>query len=124
MASAYVGVGEMVGDAVFRKAGRGLTDGVVATGVVVGGVLLAGDELLRVEELAVGAGADLVDDGGLEVDKDAARDVLARAGLGEEGVERVVTAADGLVRRHLAVGGNAVLEAVKLRGGEDGGIRV
>ena len=89
----------------------------MATGVVVGGVLLAGDELLRVEELAVGAGADLVDDGGLEVDKDAARDVLARAGLGEEGVERVVTAADGLVRRHLAVGGNAVLEAVKLRGG-------
>ena len=71
----------MVGDAVFRKAGRGLTDGVVATGVVVGGVLLAGDELLRVEQLAVGAGADLVDYRRLEVDVDGARNVLASAGL-------------------------------------------
>ena len=65
-------------------------------------------------ELAVGAGADLVDDGGLEVDEDGARHVLARAGLGEEGVERVVAAADGLVRGHLAVGLDAVLEAVEL----------
>ena len=32
----------------------------MATGEVVGGVLLAGDELLRVEELAVGTGADLL----------------------------------------------------------------
>ena len=37
-----------------------LADGVVAAGVVVGGVLLACDELFRVEELTVGAGADLV----------------------------------------------------------------
>ena len=32
----------------------------MAAGVIVGGVLLAGDELLGVEELAVGASADLV----------------------------------------------------------------
>ena len=31
-----------------------LTDGVVAAGEVVGGILLTGDQLLRVEELAVG----------------------------------------------------------------------
>ena len=37
-----------------------LADGVVAAGVVVGSVLLASDELLGVEELTVGAGADLV----------------------------------------------------------------
>ena len=37
-----------------------LADGVVAPSVVVGGVLLAGDQLLRVEELAVGASPDLV----------------------------------------------------------------
>ena len=30
-----------------------LTDGVVAAGEVVGGILLTGDQLLRVEELAV-----------------------------------------------------------------------
>lgn len=36
-----------------------LADGVVATGIVVGSILLAADELLGVEELLVGAVADL-----------------------------------------------------------------
>ena len=66
-------------------------------------VLFARDDLLRVVELAVRARADLVAHGGLKVDVDGARDVLARARLREEGVERVVAAADRLVRRHLAV---------------------
>ena len=47
----------------------------------------------------------------------AARDVLAGAGLAEEGVEGVVAAADGLVRGHLAVRLDAVLEAVQLPAG-------
>lgn len=71
--------------------------------VVVGGVLLAGNQLLGVEELAVGAGANLVDDGGLQVDKHGTGHVLARAGLGEESVERVVATTDGLVGGHLTV---------------------
>ena len=45
-----------------------MTDGVVAAGEVVGGILLTGDQLLRVEELAVGTRADLIDDGRLQVD--------------------------------------------------------
>ena len=77
-------------------------------------VFLAGDQLLWVEELTVGAGSDFVDDGWFEVNKDATWDVLASTSLGEEGVERVVAAANGLVGRHLAVRGNAVFEAVKL----------
>jgi hypothetical protein len=56
-----------------------LADGVVATSVVVRGILLAGDHLLGVEEGAVGAGADLVDDIGLEIAVDGARNVLAVA---------------------------------------------
>ena len=35
-------------------------DGVVTTGVVVGSILLAGDHLLRMEELTVGTGTDLI----------------------------------------------------------------
>ena len=101
-------------DAVEHQVDDLLADGVVAAGVVVGGVLLARDQLLRVVELAVGARADLVDDRRLEVDEHAARDVLARAGLREEGVEGVVAAANGLVRRHLPVRLDAVLEAVEL----------
>ena len=88
-----------------------LADGVVTARVVVGGILLARDDLLGVEQLAVGAGADLVADRRLEVDEDRARHVLARARLREEGVEGVVAAADRLVRGHLAVGLDAVLEA-------------
>jgi hypothetical protein len=56
-----------------------LSDGVVATGVVVRGILLACDHLLRVEEGAVRAGADLVDDVGLEIGVDGTGDILALA---------------------------------------------
>ena len=62
----------------------------MATGEVVSSILLPGDELLRVEELTVGATAHLVDDGGLKVDEDGPRHVLARTGLTEERVERIV----------------------------------
>jgi hypothetical protein len=91
-----------------------LTDGVVTAGIVVGSILLTGDELLRVVELTVGTGADLIDHGWLEIEEDGTWDVLASTSLGEEGVEGVVTATDGLVGRHLAVRLDAVLKAVKL----------
>ena len=47
------------------------------------------------------AGADLVHDGGLKIDEDGARDMLARAGLGEEGLEAValvLALVDGAIR--------------------------
>ncbi len=56
-----------------------LANGVVATGVVVGGILLAGDHVLGVEEAAVGAGADLIDDVGLEIAVDGAGNILSLA---------------------------------------------
>ena len=107
-------VGELA-DAVEAEVDDFLADGVVAAGVVVGGVFLAGDELLGVEELAVGAGADLVDDGGLEVEHNAAGDVLAGAGFREEGVVRVILDSDCLVGGHGTVGLDAVLLLLLLR---------
>jgi hypothetical protein len=56
-----------------------LANGVVATGVVVGSILLAGDHLLGVEETAVGTSADLIDDIGLEIAVDGAGNVLSLA---------------------------------------------
>merc|ERR1719281_2347587 len=109
-------VGELA-DAVEDEVDDLLADGVVATGVVVRSVFLAGDDLLRVVELAVGSGADFVAHGGLEVNVDGTGNVLASTSLGKEGVESIVTAADGLVGRHLAVGLNAVLEAVEFPAG-------
>ena len=91
-----------------------LTDGVVASGVVVGGVFLSGHQLFRVEQLSVGSSSDLVDDCGFQVDEDSSGDVFAGTGLTEEGVERIITASDGLVAGHLAIGLDSVLEAVQL----------
>ena len=39
---------------------------------VVRGVLLTGDQLLGMEQLAVSSGADFINDGGLEIDENGA----------------------------------------------------
>jgi hypothetical protein len=44
--------------------------------------------------------------------------MLSGAGLGEEGVEGVISTADGLVRRHLPVRLDAMLQAGKKRKSE------
>ena len=75
----------------------------MASGEVIGGVFLAADELFRVEELPIHTSPDLVDDGGLEVHEHGAWHVFPGTGLGEERVEGVVSAADGLVARHLSI---------------------
>jgi len=93
------------------------SDGVVTSGEVVGGILLSGDELLGVEQLSVGSGSDLIDDGGLEIEEDSAGDVLSGTSLGEEGVEGVVTTTDGLIGGHLTVGLDSVLEAEEFPAG-------
>ena len=91
-----------------------LSDGVVAASVVVGSILLAGDDLLGVVQLAVRSRADFIAHGGLEVDEDSTGNVLSRTSLGKEGVERIVSAADRVVTGHLAIRLDAVLEAVEL----------
>ena len=90
-------------DAVEDEVDDLLSDGVVSTGVVVGGILLSGDDLLGVVELPVGSGPHFVTDGGLEIDVDSTGDVLSGTGLREEGVESIISSADGLVGGHLAV---------------------
>jgi len=74
---------------------RTMDTGVVASGEVVGGVFLAGYELLRVEKLAVCTASDFVDDSGFKIDKDGARYMLARSGFAEESVEGVVRDSEG-----------------------------
>ena len=109
-------IGEL-SDSVEAEINNLLTDGVVTTGEVVGGVLLTRDELLGVEELSVGTGTDLIDDGGLEIEEDSAGDVLASTSLGEEGVESIIATTDGLIGGHLTVRLNTVLEAEEFPAG-------
>lgn len=56
-----------------------LPNGVVATSIVVRRILLASDHLFGVEQVAVGTGAHLVDDVGLEIAVDGTGNVLALA---------------------------------------------
>ena len=90
-----------------------LTDGVVSTSVVIRGILLSGDELLGMVQLSVRSRANLVYDGGLEIDENTSGNVLSGSGLGEEGVESIITSSDGLVRGHLSVRLDSVLKAVE-----------
>jgi len=109
-------VGELA-DAVEGEVDDLLANGVVATGVVVGSVFFTRDQLLRMKQLAVGASADFVNDGRLEVEENAARDMFASTGLREEGVESIIAAANGLVGRHLAIGLDPVFQAVQFPAG-------
>jgi len=109
-------IGEL-SDSVEAEVNNLLTDGVVTTGEVVGGILLTRDELLGVEELSVGSGTDFIDNGGLEIEEDSAGDVLASTSLGEEGVESIITTTDGLIGGHLTVRLDTVLEAEELPAG-------
>ena len=63
-----------------------LANGVVATGIVVGSILLSVDQQLGVEELTVTTSSDLVDGGRVQVDKERAGHVFTTARLGEEGL--------------------------------------
>jgi hypothetical protein len=82
------------------------------TRTVVGSILLAADQQLRVEQLAVGAGSDFVDWRRVQVDEDGTGDVFAAASLGEEGL--VGTALTKLLRIGVGttIGEQTVLEEV------------
>jgi hypothetical protein len=90
------------------------SDGVVTTSVVVSGILLSCDQLLRVEQLSVGSSTDLIDNSGLKIEEDGTGYMLSSSSLREEGVERVITTSDGLVRRHLTIRLDTVLQTVQL----------
>ena len=93
-------------------------DNLLADGVLPpGGVLLTSDHLLGVEELSVGSGSHLVDNGWLKIKEDGSWDVLASTGLGEEGVESIITTTDGFVGWHLTIWLDSVLKAEELPAG-------
>ena len=75
----------------------------MTTGEVVGSIFLAADELLWMEELAVGSGPDFIYDSGFEINKDSTGDVFPCTRFTEKGVEGVITSTDSLVARHLAI---------------------
>ena len=75
----------------------------MTTGKVVGCILLATNELLRVKELAVSASPHLINHSGLEINKDSTGNMLPSTSLAEEGVESVIPSPNSLVTGHLAI---------------------
>jgi len=70
-----------------------------------------------VEELSVCSSSDLINNSWLKINEDGSWHVLASSGLAEEGVERIITTSDGLVRGHLTIWLDTVLQAVQLPAG-------
>jgi hypothetical protein len=83
------------------------SDGVATSDEIASCVLLAGDQLFRVQQLSVGTGSDLVNDGWLKIQEHKSKEVLAGTRLREEGVESII--ADSLIRSHLPVRLDTVL---------------
>ena len=78
-----------------------LANGAVTLGIVIGSIFFACDELLRVEELAVGASSNLINDCGFQIYKHCAGHMLASACVTEEGFEGV--SSPNIVTWHLAM---------------------
>ena len=91
-----------------------LASGVVTSGTITGSILFACDELLRVEELAVGASSNLINDCGFQIYKHCAGHMLASACVTEEGVEEVKSSPSSLLVAPLAIGLDAMLQTVAL----------
>lgn len=84
----------------------------MTTSVVVSSILLAANQQLRVEERTVSTRANLIDGRGVKIDEERTGDMLATAGLGEEGLEGArVTNVLG-VGVETTIGAEAVLEEV------------
>lgn len=80
--------------------------------MVIGSIFFASDELLRVEELAVGASSNFINDCGFQIYKHCAGHMLTSACVTEEGVEEVISSPSSLVIAPLAIGLDAMLQAV------------
>lgn len=76
----------------------------MATSKIVSRVFLATDELFRMEELAVCPSSHFINDGGLQIYKNCAGNMLSSTSLTEEGVESIITPTNGLIARHLTIG--------------------
>lgn len=71
--------------------------------MVIGSIFFASDELLRVEELAVGASSNFINDCGFQIYKHCGH-MLTSACVTEEGVEEVISSPSSLVIAPLAIG--------------------
>jgi len=98
-------------DSVKTKIDNFFTNGVMTSGEVVSSVFFTRNQLFWVEELSVSTSSDFVNNGWFEIEEYASGDMFASTSFTEESVEGIITTTDGLVRWHLSVWLDTVLEA-------------
>ena len=99
-------------NSVQNKINNLLTNSIMSSGIIVSGILLAIDQLFRMEKLAVSSTSCLVNHSWLQINKDSSGHMLASSSLGEKGGEGIIS--KGLVRGHVAVRLDSMLKAVQL----------
>jgi hypothetical protein len=91
-----------------------LSNSVMTPSVIVSGIFLTTNNLLRMIKLSVSTTPNLVTHSRLKVNVNRTRDVLPSSSLAKKGVKGIIASTDGFVRGHLTIGLNAVLETVQL----------
>jgi len=104
-------------NSVKNKVNNFFTNSVVTSCIVVCSILFTSDQLLGVEKLTVGTSANFINYGWLQVNKNCSWYVFSSSCFTEESVERVVSVADRLLGRHLAVRLDAMLQTVQFPAG-------
>ena len=112
--SAVVG---QLANTVKHKVDNFLSNGVVTTGVIIGGIFLSSYKLFWVEEGSVCSSSYFINDSWFQINEDGTWDVFASSSFREEGVERVVASSKGFVTRHLTIRLDSMFQAVKLPAG-------
>ena len=74
---------------------------------------LSCNELLRMEELSVGSSPHFVNNSWLQVKEHSPRNMFPGSSLAEERIEGVITTSYSLVRRHLAIRLDTMLQTIK-----------
>jgi len=92
-----------------HKVNNLLANSVMTTGIVVGSVFLARNNLLGMVKLAVMSRADFVANSWLQVNENSTRNMLSSTSLGEKGVKGVISTTNCLIRRHLPIWLNTML---------------
>jgi len=101
-------------NAVKDKVNNLLSNGVMTSCVVIGSIFFARNNLLRMVKLAISSRTDFIADSGLEINVNRTWYVFCSAGLREKGIEGIVSAPNSLVRRHLPIRLDTVLETIQL----------
>ena len=73
-----------------------LANGIVASGVIVGSIFFARNELFRVKQLTVTSGANFVDDRWLQIHENRSRNVFSSTSFGEKCAKGGVAISSGV----------------------------